>query len=58
MGHRLVVVLSKLKVNDVGSEVLTGVVMKSSVLWDTMPCSPLKINRHFGEHVFYIFRVE
>jgi hypothetical protein len=26
---------------DVGSEVLTAVVMKSSILWDLMPCSPL-----------------
>jgi hypothetical protein len=32
----------------VGFEVLTAVVMKSSVFWDKMPCSPLKINRHFG----------
>jgi hypothetical protein len=26
--------------------VLTGVVMKSSIFWDTM-CSPLKVNQHF-----------
>jgi hypothetical protein len=22
--------------------------MKSSILWDIMPCSPLKVNRRFG----------
>jgi hypothetical protein len=32
----------------VGSEVLTPVVMKSSVFCNIMPCSPLKLNRHFG----------
>jgi hypothetical protein len=26
----------------VGSEVLTAMVMKSSVIWDTTPCNPLK----------------
>jgi hypothetical protein len=29
-------------------EVLTAVVMKNSIFWDTTPCSPLKVNRHFG----------
>jgi hypothetical protein len=29
-------------------EVLTLMVMKSSVLWDISPCRPLKINRSFG----------
>jgi hypothetical protein len=29
----------------VGSEVLTAVIMKSSVFPDTTPCSPLKLNR-------------
>jgi hypothetical protein len=32
----------------VGFEVLTAVVMKSSVFWDITPCSPLKVNRCFG----------
>jgi hypothetical protein len=27
----------------VGFEVPTAVVMKSSILWDTTPCSPLKV---------------
>jgi hypothetical protein len=30
-------------------EVLTMVVMKSFVFWDIMPCSPLKVNKHFRE---------
>jgi hypothetical protein len=30
--------------------ILTGFeVVKSNVLWDIMPCSPLKVNRRFGE---------
>jgi hypothetical protein len=32
----------------VGYEVLTAVVMKSSVLWDMTPYSLLKVNRRFG----------
>jgi hypothetical protein len=32
----------------VGFEVLTAVVMKSSVFWDETLCSPLKANRRFG----------
>jgi hypothetical protein len=31
-----------------GFEVLTAVVMKSSVFWDIMLCNPLKINLRFG----------
>jgi hypothetical protein len=31
----------------VGSEVLTAVVMNSSLLWDITPCSPLKVNQRF-----------
>jgi hypothetical protein len=29
-------------------EILTAVVMKSSILWDTRPCSQLKLKRRFG----------
>jgi hypothetical protein len=29
-------------------EVLTAVVMKSSIFWDIKLCSPLKYNRRFG----------
>jgi hypothetical protein len=32
-----------------GFEVLTGVVMKNSIFWDIMLCSPLKVNRHCSE---------
>jgi hypothetical protein len=31
----------------VGFEVLTTVVMKSSVLWDITLCTPPKVNQHF-----------
>jgi hypothetical protein len=33
---------------DVGFYFLTAVVVKSSILWDIMPCSPLKANQRFG----------
>jgi hypothetical protein len=33
----------------VGFEVLTAVVMKSTVFWDITPCSPLSVDRRFGE---------
>jgi hypothetical protein len=29
-------------------EVLTAVVMKSTIFWDITPCSPLRVNRRFG----------
>jgi hypothetical protein len=29
-------------------EVSTAVVIKSSIFWDMMLCSPLKVNRRFG----------
>jgi hypothetical protein len=32
----------------VGLEVLTAVVMSSTISWDVTPYSPLKVNRHFG----------
>jgi hypothetical protein len=32
----------------VGFEVLTAVVMKSSIVWDVTQFSPLKVNRRFG----------
>jgi hypothetical protein len=31
-----------------GSEVLSAVIMKTSVFWDIRPCSPLKNNKRFG----------
>jgi hypothetical protein len=33
---------------NVGFDVLTAVLMKNTVFWDIMPCSPLKINGRFG----------
>jgi hypothetical protein len=33
----------------IGFEVLTEVVMKSTIFWDITPCSPLSVNRRFGE---------
>jgi hypothetical protein len=32
----------------VGFEVLTAMVMKSTIFWDITPCSPLNVNRRFG----------
>jgi hypothetical protein len=32
------------KCNDVGVEVLTAVILKRSVFWDTTPCNLLKVN--------------
>jgi hypothetical protein len=32
----------------VGFEVFTAVVMKSTIIWDMTPCSPLSFNRRFG----------
>jgi hypothetical protein len=29
-------------------EVLTAVIMKSTIFWDIMPYSPLSVNRRFG----------
>jgi hypothetical protein len=38
----------------VGFEVLTEVVMKSSVFWDIMPYSPLKVNRRIEGKCLHI----
>jgi hypothetical protein len=32
----------------VGFEVLTEVVVKSTVFWDRTPCSPMKVSQYFG----------
>jgi hypothetical protein len=32
----------------VGIEVLTAVIMKSTIFWDITPCSPLSVNRRFA----------
>jgi hypothetical protein len=41
--------LEKIKIYEVGFEVLTAVVMKSTIFWDMTPCSPLSCNGRFGE---------
>jgi hypothetical protein len=40
--------LVSIKTTLVGFEVLTLVVMKSSVFWNITPYSPLKVSRRFG----------
>jgi hypothetical protein len=42
----------------VGLEILTAVVMKSSIFWDNMPCSPLEVNQCFEGTSHSIFRVK
>jgi hypothetical protein len=39
-------------------EVLTAMVMKSSIIWDIGPCSPLKSTDVWDGHVARIFKVE
>jgi hypothetical protein len=39
----------------IGFEVLTAVVIKSTIFWDITPCSPLSVNRRFGgTHRFHL----
>jgi hypothetical protein len=40
-------------------EILTAVVMKSCILWDIMPCSPLQVKRRFegASSSWYLLRV-
>jgi hypothetical protein len=38
----------KIKNREVGFQVLTSVVMKSTIFWDITPCSPVSVNRRFG----------
>jgi hypothetical protein len=37
-----------IKINRIAFQVLTAVVMKSTIFWDTTTCGPLKVNRRFG----------
>jgi hypothetical protein len=39
-------------------EVLTVVIMKSYIFWDITLYSLLKVNRHLGEHVTSIIKIE
>jgi hypothetical protein len=34
-----------------GFEVVTVMVVKTSIFWDITPCSPFTVNRRFKEHV-------
>jgi hypothetical protein len=42
----------------VGFEVLTAVIIKSTVFWDTTPCSPWKSTDVSEKYIASIFRVE
>jgi hypothetical protein len=42
----------------IGFEILTAVVIKSVIFWDKTPCSPLKVNRRFGEKYRLYFKAE
>jgi hypothetical protein len=46
------------QIKDVGFEVLTAVVMKSSIFWDITPCSPLNVKDVSGDNVASIFRAK
>jgi hypothetical protein len=47
-GESIACTRSYLFKNCVGSEVLTAVVMKCTILWSATPCSLLKVTRRFG----------
>jgi hypothetical protein len=42
-------VIPTISCSSVGFVILTVVVMESSIVWDITPCSPVKVNRRFGE---------
>jgi hypothetical protein len=46
--HLLQFLIPGKEISRVGFEVLTAVVMKNTIFWDITPCSPLKVNQHFG----------
>jgi hypothetical protein len=41
-------IMAEERENYIRFEVLTAVVMKSTVFWDITPCGPLLVNRRFG----------
>jgi hypothetical protein len=45
-------VCSSCEHEEIRFQVLTKVIMESSVLWGITPCSPLKFDRHFGGDMF------
>jgi hypothetical protein len=50
--------VSKISIQPLLLFVTNHILKKSSIFWDETPCSPLKVNRRFREHVASIFRVE
>jgi hypothetical protein len=42
----------------VGFEVITAVIIESTIFWDVTPCSLLKVNQPMEEHISSIFSVE
>jgi hypothetical protein len=46
--HFNIILPPSLGLNYVGLEVVTAVVMKNSIFWDTMSCSPFKGSRRFA----------
>jgi hypothetical protein len=43
------------QIHYLGFEVLIAVFMKSTIFWNTTPCSPLKVNRRFeGTYRFHL----
>jgi hypothetical protein len=51
-------IIWKINVECLGFEVLTAMIMKSSIFCDISPCSPLKIKRRFGGRATSFFRFE
>jgi hypothetical protein len=47
-GDRFIYIYMRIKFFLVRFEVITAVVMKSTIFWDITPYSPLKVNRRFG----------
>jgi hypothetical protein len=48
LAHQFKLLWTVFSWKNVRFEVLTGVVMKSSIFWDITPCSLLKVKRYFG----------
>jgi hypothetical protein len=34
----------------------TSIILKSTIFWDITPCSPMRVNRRFGEHIAWRWR--
>jgi hypothetical protein len=46
--HKFKKIFQRYWTKTVGFEVLTALVMKSTIFWDIRPCSPLSVNRRIG----------